>query len=56
MGESERCPIRRLFRDGRPEDALALELGVTRQAVNQRKQKLLRRLRSELMIAGVARV
>jgi DNA-directed RNA polymerase specialized sigma24 family protein len=56
MGESERCPIRRLFRDGRPEDELALELGVTRQAVNKRKQKLLRRLRSELMIAGVARV
>ncbi len=36
--------IRQIFWDGRSEDDLARELGLTRQAVNKRKQKLLRRL------------
>jgi RNA polymerase sigma factor (sigma-70 family) len=52
LGERERKLIRRLFWDGRSEDELALEFGVSRQAVNLRKQKLLRRLRSELAIGG----
>jgi DNA-directed RNA polymerase specialized sigma24 family protein len=48
--EGEQRLIRRLFWDGRTEDELALELGVTRQAVNRRKQRLLRHLRSDLRI------
>jgi DNA-directed RNA polymerase specialized sigma24 family protein len=47
---SERWLIGRLFWEGDSEDELANELGVSRQAVNLRKQKLLRRLRSELGI------
>jgi RNA polymerase sigma factor (sigma-70 family) len=50
LGKSERSLIRRLFWDGRTEDELALELGVSRQAVSKRKQKLLRRLRSDLIL------
>ena len=51
LGESDRGLVRRLFWDGRSEDELAFELGVSRQAVNKRKQKLLQRLRSELILA-----
>jgi RNA polymerase sigma factor (sigma-70 family) len=50
LNQSERFLIRRLFWEGRSEDELALELGVSRQAINLRKQKLLRQLRSELRI------
>jgi biotin operon repressor len=46
--------IRQLFWDGRSEDDLARELGLTRQAVNKRKQKLLRRLGSDMMLEDVA--
>jgi RNA polymerase sigma factor (sigma-70 family) len=52
LRESERRLISRLFWEGCSEDELALELGVSRQAINLRKQKLLRRLRSELGVAG----
>jgi RNA polymerase sigma factor (sigma-70 family) len=52
LGESDQCLIRRLFWDDRTEDQLAGELGVSRQAVNKRKQKLLRQLRAELGRAG----
>ena len=54
LDEGERRLIRGLFWDGRSEDQLALDLGMSRQAVNKRKQKLLRRLRSELLLEGVA--
>jgi DNA-directed RNA polymerase specialized sigma24 family protein len=54
LSEGEQRLIRRLFWDGRTEDELALELGVTRQAINLRKQKLLHGLRSELSIGGGA--
>jgi DNA-directed RNA polymerase specialized sigma24 family protein len=54
LDEGERRLIRQLFWDARSEDQLALELGITRQAVNKRKRKLLRRLRSDLMLDGVA--
>jgi DNA-directed RNA polymerase specialized sigma24 family protein len=54
LDEGELRLIRQLFWDGRSEDDLARELGVTRQAVNKRKQKLLRRLGSDLMLEGVA--
>jgi len=54
LDEGERRLIRQLFWDGRSEDQLARELGVSRQAVNKRKQKLLRRLRSGLDREGVA--
>jgi DNA-directed RNA polymerase specialized sigma24 family protein len=47
---SEQWLIGRLFWEGDSEDELANELGVSRQAVNLRKQKLLRRLRSQLGI------
>lgn len=52
LGESDQWLVRRLFWDGRTEDELALELGITRQAINKRKQKLLGRLRSQLQCAG----
>ncbi len=52
--EGELRLIRQLFWDGCSEDDLARELGVTRQAVNKRKQKLLRRLGSDLVLDGVA--
>jgi DNA-directed RNA polymerase specialized sigma24 family protein len=47
---SERWLISRLFWDGRTEDERALELGISRQAVNLRKQKILRQLRTEFGI------
>jgi RNA polymerase sigma factor (sigma-70 family) len=50
LRECERRLIVRLFWEGNSEDGVANELGVSRQAVNLRKQKLLRRLRSELGI------
>jgi DNA-directed RNA polymerase specialized sigma24 family protein len=50
--EAERWFLRRLFWEGRTVDQLALEFGVSRQAVNKRKQKLLRQLRSELVLEG----
>jgi DNA-directed RNA polymerase specialized sigma24 family protein len=50
LRESERWLIGQLFWEDRSEDDLALELGVSRQAVNLRKQKLLQRLRFELGI------
>ena len=52
LGEADPGPIRRLFWEGQTEGDLALELGVSRQAVSNREQKLLRRLRSELMLEG----
>ncbi len=52
LDEGEFRLIRHLFWDGRPEDQLALELGITRQAVNKRKQNLLRKLRSDLISEG----
>jgi DNA-directed RNA polymerase specialized sigma24 family protein len=54
LDEGELRLIRQLFWDGRFDDELARELGLTRQAVNKRKQKLLRRLGSDLMLEGVA--
>jgi RNA polymerase sigma factor (sigma-70 family) len=54
LDEGELRLIRQLFWAGRSEDQLALELGITRQAVNKRKRKLLRRLGSDLMLQGVA--
>jgi RNA polymerase sigma factor (sigma-70 family) len=54
LDEGERRLISQLFWDGRPEDQVAFDLGVSRQAVNKRKQKLLRRLRADLMLEGVA--
>jgi DNA-directed RNA polymerase specialized sigma24 family protein len=53
LDEGELRLIRQIFWDGRSEDELAGQLGVTRQAVNKRKQKLLRRLGSDLMLEGV---
>jgi DNA-directed RNA polymerase specialized sigma24 family protein len=53
LDEGELRLIRQIFWDGRSEDELARQLGVTRQAVNKRKQKLLRRLGSDLMLEGV---
>jgi hypothetical protein len=46
--------LRRLFWDGRTEDELAAELGVSRQAANKRNWKLLRQLRSESRLGGEA--
>jgi RNA polymerase sigma factor (sigma-70 family) len=54
LDEGDRRLIRQLFWDGRSEDELALDLSITRQALNKRKQKLLRRIRSDLVLAGVA--
>ena len=54
LDEGELRLIRQLFWDGRSEDDLARELGLTRQAVNKRKQKLLRRLGSDMMLEDVA--
>jgi DNA-directed RNA polymerase specialized sigma24 family protein len=54
LDEGERRLIRQLFWDGRTEDQLALELGITRQAVNKRKQRLLQRLRSDLRTDATA--
>jgi RNA polymerase sigma factor (sigma-70 family) len=48
LDEGERRLILQLFWDGRTEDQLALDLGITRQAVNKRKQRLLQQLRSDL--------
>jgi RNA polymerase sigma factor (sigma-70 family) len=53
LDEGERRLIRQVFWDGRPEDQLALDLGISRQAVNKRKRKLLRKLRSDLMSEGI---
>jgi DNA-directed RNA polymerase specialized sigma subunit len=50
LRESERWLIGRLFREDRSEDELAHDLGVSRQAITLRKQKLLRQLRSGLLI------
>ncbi len=52
LNEGEPCLSRQLFWDGRTDGELALELGACRQAVSNREQKLLRRLRSELMLEG----
>ena len=49
FGEVDRRLLRWLFWDGRPENDIARELGVTRQAVNLRKQRLLQWLRSEFL-------
>jgi hypothetical protein len=54
LDEGELRMIRQLFWNGRSEDDLARELGVSRQAVNKRKQQLLRRLGSYLILEGVA--
>ena len=54
LDEGELRLIRQLFWDGRSDDELARELGLTRQAVNKRKQKLLRRLGSDMMLEDVA--
>jgi DNA-directed RNA polymerase specialized sigma subunit len=54
LPEAEQWLLRRLFWDGRTEDELASELGVSRQAVNKRKRKLLRQLRSESRLGGEA--
>jgi DNA-directed RNA polymerase specialized sigma24 family protein len=54
LDEGELRLIRQLFWVGRSEDDLARELGVSRQAVNKRKQKLLRRLGSHLILEDVA--
>jgi RNA polymerase sigma factor (sigma-70 family) len=48
LDESERRLIRQLFWDGRREDELAREWGVSRQAVNKRKQKILCELRQRV--------
>jgi RNA polymerase sigma factor (sigma-70 family) len=48
LGERDRLLVRRLFWEGRTEDDLARELGVSRQAVNKQKRKILGRLRSAL--------
>jgi hypothetical protein len=40
--------IRQLFWDGRPEDELAREWGISRQAVNKRKQRILIELRRQV--------
>lgn len=53
LPEPERWFLRRLFWDGRTEEELASELGVSRQAVNKRKQRLLRHLRAEFRLDGV---
>jgi DNA-directed RNA polymerase specialized sigma24 family protein len=52
LEEGELRLIRQLYWDGRPEDQLAFDLGISRQAVNKRKRSLLRRLRSDLMSEG----
>jgi DNA-directed RNA polymerase specialized sigma24 family protein len=49
LSEDERWLIRRLFWEGHSEDEIAFELGVTRQAVNKRKHKILLRLRSDFL-------
>lgn len=49
LGEVDRRLVRHLFWDGRSEIDVARELGVTRQAVNLRKQRILQRLRSEFL-------
>jgi hypothetical protein len=50
LPEAARWFLRRLFWESQTKDQLALELGVSRQAVNKRKHKLLRQLRSELVL------
>ncbi len=50
LAESDQWLVRCLFWDDQTEDELALELGVSRQAVNKRKRRLLRQLRSDLLI------
>jgi DNA-directed RNA polymerase specialized sigma24 family protein len=54
LDDTDRRLVRQLFWDGRSEEQLALDLGITRQAVNKRKQKLLHRLRSDLRLDGSA--
>jgi DNA-directed RNA polymerase specialized sigma24 family protein len=48
LPEADRSLIRQLFWDGRTEETIAADSGLSRQAVNWRKQRILRRLRSEL--------
>ena len=48
LANLERGLIHQLFWDGRGEDDLARERGVTRQAVNKRKQKILAELRRQV--------
>jgi DNA-directed RNA polymerase specialized sigma24 family protein len=45
LAEPDRGLIRRLFWDGRSEDDLASEWGVSQQAVSKRKQRILKQLR-----------
>jgi RNA polymerase sigma factor (sigma-70 family) len=53
LPEADQSLIRQLFWDGRTEAELAAEIGVSRQAVSQRQQRILQRLRSELAIDPV---
>ena len=48
LAELDRGLIRQLFWDGRTEDDLAREWGVSQQAVSKRKQKILRALRRQM--------
>ncbi len=48
LAELDRGLIRQLFWDGRREDDLAREWGVSRQAVSKRKQKILLELRRQV--------
>lgn len=54
LPEVDRWFLRQLFWDGRTEKLLASELGVSQQAVNKRKQRLLRQLRAEFQLGGDA--
>ena len=48
LAELDRGLIRQLFWDGRCEDDLAREWGVSQQAVSKRKQKILQELRRQV--------
>jgi hypothetical protein len=48
LAERDRGLIRQLFWDGRSEDDLAREWGVSQQAVSKRKQKILQELRRQV--------
>ena len=48
LAELDRGLIRQLFWDGRSEDDLAREWGVSQQAVSKRKQKILQELRRQV--------
>jgi len=48
LAELDRGLIRQLFWDGRCEDDLAREWGVSQQAVSKRKQKILKELRRQV--------